>query len=91
MGKFAGVDLNRKRPERVAVTNLQLSLRGDKLIIRGPVYNRELCLRMLKMAMQAIGDGMPAQTDAGPGGQRLLLPVGARMSDLYLNGKKKIG
>ena len=91
MAKHVGLDLNRRRPEPEAVTNLSLALRGDKLVIRGPVYNRELCLKILKLAMQAIGDGQPAQTDAGRGGQRLLIPTSAKIPELYLAGRKKIG
>ena len=75
------------RPVR---TTLMIELSGDHLILRGPVYNRELCVRMLRKALECIGDGQPAQTDAGPGGQRLLIPVGSKLEDLYHHGRKKI-
>lgn len=75
------------RPVR---TTLMIELSGDKLILRGPCHNRELCVRMLRMAMQAIGDGQPAQVDGGPGGQRLLIPVDAKLEELYHQGRRKV-
>lgn len=71
-------------------TSITLTLRGDNLIIRGPCYNKELCVKILKMAIQCIGDGMPTQVDAGRGGQRLLLPVGSSLADMFVEGKKRV-
>ena len=71
-------------------TTIQLTLTDSgRLIIRGPT-NRELMLRVLKLALECVGDKERPQWDAGPGGQRILVPADPKLTDLYLKGRKKV-
>lgn len=79
------VDLS-PRPVR---TTIQIELSGNRVCVRAP-NNKELCVRMLKLALQAIQDGQPAQVDSGPGGSRILVPASANLTDLYHHGQKKL-
>lgn len=79
-----------RRPVR---TTLMLELsEGEagkpRLILRGSFYNRDLARKMLRMALESID--APAQHDAGPGGQRIVIPASANLVDLYEHGRKKI-
>ncbi len=77
------------RPVR---TTIQVELSGNRVLVRAP-NNRELCIRMLKMALRAIEDKQPAQTDSGPGGSRILIPDTREydnLLDIYHHGQKKV-
>lgn len=70
-------------------TTFQIELSGPHLILRGP-KNPQLWIKVLKQAIEAIGDREREQIDSGPGGVRLLLPASANLTDLYHAGKKKV-
>lgn len=75
--------------EKRVRTTLTLTLVDGYLVIRGPVYNRDLCAKILKMALERLD--MEQQVDAGAGGQRLLIPdSNAKLTDLYHRGKRKV-
>lgn len=80
------------RPVRTTF-NIELTVAGPEqkpaLILRGP-KNRALWVKVLKQAIQAIGDREREQVDAGPGGVRLLIPASANLHDLYDHGRKKV-
>lgn len=84
----------RVSPQPVRTTfGIELTTAGPDnsphLILRGP-NNRALWIKVLRQALEAVGDKHPAQVDGGPGGVRLLLPASANLHDLYDQGRRKV-
>lgn len=77
----------KKDTNRPAVCDLVLSLRGDQLILRGPSLNgpmREMVVKMLKKALEAVGDG--------EGKHEFRMQIGGqnRLAELFHAGKRKV-
>ncbi len=71
-------------------TTIQLTLTDSgRLIIRGP-RDQDFMVRILKTALECVGDKERPQWDAGPGGQRILVPADPKLLESYLKGRKKV-
>lgn len=66
-----------------ANTSLLIRLVDGQVIVNGPLYNRQLCVKMLRKALEALGD------NAADKRHRLVLPSDRNLEDLYHRGRKK--